>query len=107
MASLDNGVTIVPHDDREFRIKVVESFIHGDNPRSREIHFTDCINCIFCSFMRKIIPEVINEEKYNDLLDWMRGLAFDTKITDRFAGKRKVFIGKAQGSVDMMFPSDW
>lgn len=93
---------ITPIDDSVFREDLVSAFVDKGSPRRYELHLTDAINCIMCSFLRKIFPEPRGEEKYGDILDWAGGLVFDSTITSRFGGKHTVWVGDMQGNVDMM-----
>jgi hypothetical protein len=97
-------VRIVHQDDPEFRKLMIGAFLDKGDHRRFEIHFTDLINCLMCTYMRKVMPERRDDGRYSDILDWSGGLVFDTTITNVFGGKRRVGIGDAQGDIDMMVP---
>ena len=90
-------------DDPEFRKALISTFTERDNPRRFQIHFTDLIVCLCCSAMHKVLPEEATDERYDAILTWTRGLAFDSTITSRMSGKTAVEIDGTMGEIDMMF----
>ena len=90
-------------DDPQFREAIMQTFSERDSPRRYEIHFTDLINCLFCSFQHKVLLDEPSDDRYDAILTWARGLAFDSVITSRISKKTLIVLGGAQGEVDMVF----